>query len=53
MMTFGYTFYIWVPLLLYPTVDAPQWKKSWPAEIVFSVVMFVLFAIGTARYRRE
>ncbi|EXJ88504.1 hypothetical protein A1O1_05434 [Capronia coronata CBS 617.96] len=53
MMTFGYAFYIWVPLLLYATVDAPQWKKGWPACIAFSVVMFLLFVVATLLHRRE
>lgn len=52
-MTIGYSFDIWVPLLLYQTVDAPQWKTGWPASLAFSVGLWACFILATVLWRRE
>ncbi|KAF4973296.1 hypothetical protein FSARC_371 [Fusarium sarcochroum] len=46
MMTFGYSFYIWVPLLLFPTAGpdgAPRWRKGWPVTLVFYFLLWAGF----------
>lgn len=53
MMTIGYSTYIWVPLLLYPTVDAPRWKTGMPAGIAFNIGLFICFVTALALHRRE
>ena len=53
MMTAGYSTYIWVPLLLFPTVDAPQWKKGWPSGIAFWAGLFGGFVLALFLYARE
>ena len=53
MMAIGYSTYIWVPLLLYPTVEAPQWKKGWPSGIAFTSALFGLFVLAIVLHNRE
>lgn len=46
MMTIGYSFNIWVPLLLFPTAGpngAPRWRKGWPVSLVFHVLLWAGF----------
>lgn len=45
-MTVGYSFNIWVPLLLFPTVGpngAPRWRKGWPVTFVFFFLLLMGF----------
>ncbi|KAL3418814.1 vitamin H transporter [Phlyctema vagabunda] len=53
MMTAGYCTYIWVPLLLFPTVEAPRWKRGWPTGIAFYSGLFALFCLSLVLYRRD
>jgi hypothetical protein len=53
MMTIGYSTTIWVPLLLYPTVDAPQWKTGMPAGIGFNAGLYACFIAALVLWRRE
>ncbi|RDW76933.1 hypothetical protein BP6252_04986 [Coleophoma cylindrospora] len=53
MMTAGYSTYIWVPLLLFPTLDAPRWKKGWPTGIAFYSGLFFLFCLSLVLFRRD
>ncbi|KAF2085148.1 MFS general substrate transporter [Saccharata proteae CBS 121410] len=56
MMSFGYSFNIWVPLLLYPTAGprgAPRWVAGWPATIAFYALLWVGFIVALTLYRRE
>ncbi|WOO83011.1 Pantothenate transporter liz1 [Vanrija pseudolonga] len=43
MMTMGYSTFIWVPLLTFPTVEAPRFKKGYPATVGF---LFGMWSIG-------
>lgn len=46
MMSFGYSFNIWVPLVAFPTAGpygAPRWKHGWPLVFVFWVLLFCGF----------
>lgn len=46
MMTFGYSFNIWVPLLAFPTAGsygAPRWQRGWPVSFVFWFLLFAGF----------
>ncbi|KAJ5168799.1 uncharacterized protein N7482_004393 [Penicillium canariense] len=56
MMTFGYSFNIWVPLLLFPTAGpygAPRWKKGWPVAFVFYFLLWAGFIVAIIFHRRE
>ncbi|GAQ45602.1 pantothenate transporter [Aspergillus niger] len=56
MMTFGYSFQIWVPLLLFPTAGpdgAPRWRKGWPAAFAFFFLLWAGFIAAILIYRRE
>ena len=58
MMSFGYSFNIWVPLLLFPTAGdwgAPRWKAGWPASIAFYALLWAGFmgALLLARRKRK
>ena len=55
MMTFGYSFNIWVPLLLFPTAGpdgAPRWRKGWPVTFVFYFLLWASFIAAVVLYRR-
>lgn len=47
MMTMGYSTTIWVPLLIYPAVEAPEWKRGYPASAVFQFLMWGTLTFGT------
>lgn len=54
-MTFGYSFNIWVPLLLFPTAGpygAPRWKKGWPVALVFFFLLWAGFMTAVVIHRR-
>ncbi|KAJ5914160.1 MFS general substrate transporter [Penicillium tannophilum] len=56
MMTFGYSFQIWVPLLVFPTsghYGAPQWIKGWPVAFVFYFMLWAGFITALVIYRRD
>ncbi|KAL4933278.1 major facilitator superfamily domain-containing protein [Aspergillus undulatus] len=56
MMTFGYQFQIWVPLLIFPTAgpdDAPRWRKGWPLTFVFFFLLWVGFIASLVLHRRD
>ncbi|KAK7757371.1 hypothetical protein SLS62_000383 [Diatrype stigma] len=56
MMTFGYSFNIWVPLLLFPTVGpngAPRWRIGWPVSLVFRLLLWAGFILVLLLYRRD
>ncbi|KAH8601781.1 major facilitator superfamily domain-containing protein [Bisporella sp. PMI_857] len=52
MMTMGFMFQIWVPLLTFPAVEAPQWSHGYPAALVFEVAMWSCLMLGTWFMRR-
>ncbi|PYH94024.1 MFS general substrate transporter [Aspergillus ellipticus CBS 707.79] len=55
MMTFGYSFEIWVPLLLFPTAGpdgAPRWRKGWPAAFAFFFLLWVGFISAILIHKR-
>lgn len=55
MMTFGYSFNIWVPLLAYPTAGpdgAPRWRKGWPISFVFFFLLWAGFVASVYIWRR-
>ncbi|KAH8194767.1 hypothetical protein TruAng_011072 [Truncatella angustata] len=56
MMTVGYSFNIWVPLLLYPTAGpngAPRWRVGWPVSLVFYVLLWAGFITAIVLYKRR
>ncbi|RSM04283.1 hypothetical protein CEP52_006926 [Fusarium oligoseptatum] len=56
MMTFGYSFYIWVPLLLFPTAGpngAPRWRKGWPVTLVFFFLLWSGFITAIVLYKKS
>lgn len=55
MMTFGYSFNIWVPLLLFPTAGpygAPRWPKGWPVTFAFYFLLWAGFIAAIVIHRR-
>ncbi|PSR92418.1 major facilitator superfamily domain-containing protein [Coniella lustricola] len=56
MMTFGYSFQIWVPLLAFPTAGvngAPRWRHGWPIALVFIFLLWVGFIAAILLHKRE
>lgn len=56
MMTFGYSFNIWVPLLLFPTAGAngaPRWRVGWPVTLVFYVLLWAGFITAVVLYKKR
>ncbi|KAL3469125.1 major facilitator superfamily domain-containing protein [Aspergillus californicus] len=56
MMTFGYQFQIWVPLLIFPTAGpngAPRWPKGWPFTFVFFFFLWAGFITSLVLHRRD
>lgn len=55
MMTFGYSFQIWLPLLVFPTAGsygALRWTKGWPVTFVFYFLLWLGFILAIVLYRR-
>lgn len=56
MMTVGYSFNIWVPLLVFPTAGpngAPRWRKGWPFILVFFVLLWAGFVTSILLHKRD
>lgn len=56
MMTFGYSFNIWVPLLAFPTAGeygAPRWPHGWPMSFVFYFLLWAGFITAIVMHRRR
>ncbi|KAJ6044808.1 uncharacterized protein N7446_003002 [Penicillium canescens] len=56
MMSVGYSFNIWVPLLAFPTAGpngAPRWRHGWPVSFVFYFLLWAGFVVAIVIYRRE
>ncbi|OIW27124.1 MFS general substrate transporter [Coniochaeta ligniaria NRRL 30616] len=56
MMTIGYSFNVWVPLLLFPTAGpdgAPRWRKGWPVTLVFFFLLWAGFITATVLHKRR
>lgn len=56
MMTFGYSFNIWVPLLLFPTAGpkgAPRWPVGWPVTLVFYILLWGGFITAVVLYKQR
>ncbi|KAL4793672.1 major facilitator superfamily domain-containing protein [Aspergillus venezuelensis] len=56
MMTFGYQFQIWVPILIFPTTGpdgAPRWRKGWSFTFVFFFFLWVGFVTSLVLHRRD
>jgi hypothetical protein len=55
MMSVGYSFNIWVPLLAFPTAGpngAPRWRRGWPVSFVFYLLLWAGFAAAITIHRR-
>ena len=56
MMTFGYSFNIWVPLLVFPTAGyygAPRWRRGWPFILAFFFLLWSGFVTSVWLHRRD
>lgn len=54
-MTFGYSFQIWVPLLIFPTAGpygATRWQHGWPVALVFYFLLWAGFITALVLHRR-
>lgn len=52
MMTFGFTMQIWIPLFTFPTVEAPEFRKGYPASVVFEFLMWGILMFGASYMKR-
>jgi MFS transporter, ACS family, pantothenate transporter len=52
MMTMGFCFQIWVPLLTFPAVEAPRWSNGYPAAVAFETAMWAFLMVGYWYMRR-
>lgn len=55
-MTFGYSFQIWVPLLIFPTsgpYGATRWQHGWPVTFVFYFLLWVGFITALVLHKRD
>lgn len=56
MMTIGYSFNVWVPLLLFPTAGpdgAPRWRKGWPVTLVFFFLLWAGFITAIVVHKKR
>jgi len=53
MMTFGWAIFAWLPLIIFPTVEAPQWTKGYTTTIVLTIVSTSLFMLAMYLHRRD
>ena len=52
MMTLGFTCQIWIPLLTFPTVEAPRFPHGYPASITFEVLAWAMLMFGASFMKR-
>ncbi|OJJ65294.1 hypothetical protein ASPSYDRAFT_169650 [Aspergillus sydowii CBS 593.65] len=53
MMTFGWVFFSFYPITVFPVVEAPKWRKGYTVNTVFVVCWWSLFMLGQFLWRRD
>ncbi|KAL5041876.1 hypothetical protein BDW71DRAFT_211712 [Aspergillus fruticulosus] len=53
MMTFGWVFFSFYPITVFPVVEAPKWRKGYTVNTVFVICWCTLFMVGQWLWRRD
>ncbi|KAF7547511.1 hypothetical protein G7Z17_g7674 [Cylindrodendrum hubeiense] len=53
MMTFGWIFFSFYPITVFPVIEAPKWRKGYIVNTIFVIIWFTLFMIGQFLWRRD
>lgn len=53
MMTAGFASNLFIPLLAYPTKEAPRYPKGYPTSIAFNILYFIVWGAGFYLYRNS
>ncbi|KAK4118832.1 MFS general substrate transporter [Parathielavia appendiculata] len=53
MMTFGWVFFSFYPITVFPRLEAPQWRKGYTVNTVFTCCYWTLFIIGQLLWMRD
>ncbi|KAL2829368.1 hypothetical protein BJY01DRAFT_255010 [Aspergillus pseudoustus] len=53
MMTFGWVFFSFYPITVFPVVEAPKWRKGYTVNTVFVICWWTIFMTGQYLWRRD
>lgn len=53
MMTFGWVFFSFWPITIFPVLEAPKWRKGYTINTIWVVVWWALFMLGQYLWRRD
>ncbi|KAL4736522.1 major facilitator superfamily domain-containing protein [Aspergillus similis] len=53
MMTFGWVFFSFYPITVFPVVEAPKWRKGYTVNTIFVICWCTLFMVGQWLWRRD
>ncbi|KAM0275865.1 hypothetical protein ACHAQH_007337 [Verticillium albo-atrum] len=53
MMTFGWIFFSFYPITVFPIVEGPKWRKGFTVNTVFVFIWWSLFMLGQVLWRRD
>ncbi|KAL4940087.1 hypothetical protein BDV06DRAFT_230609 [Aspergillus oleicola] len=53
MMTFGWIFFSFYPITVFPVVEAPKWRKGYIVNTIFVICWWSLFMLGQFLWRRD
>jgi hypothetical protein len=52
-MTFGWVFFSFYPITVFPVVEAPKWRKGYTVNTIFVICWCTLFMVGQWLWRRD
>ncbi|KAM0331310.1 hypothetical protein ACHAQA_002980 [Verticillium albo-atrum] len=53
MMTFGWIFFSFYPITVFPIIEGPRWRKGFTVNTIFVFVWWSLFMLGQVLWRRD
>ncbi|KAL4794270.1 major facilitator superfamily domain-containing protein [Aspergillus venezuelensis] len=53
MMTFGWVFFSFYPITVFPVVEAPKWRKGYIVNTIFVICWWSLFMLGQFLWRKD
>ncbi|KAL2784185.1 major facilitator superfamily domain-containing protein [Aspergillus keveii] len=53
MMTFGWVFFSFYPITVFPVIEAPKWRKGYTVNTVFVICWWTIFMVGQYLWRRD
>jgi len=53
MISFASAINTFYPITVFPVLEAPKWKKGYIVDIVFVVMVWVMFILGTYLHKRD